>query len=291
MEVFTRAARLQSFSAAGRELRLSPSAVSKLVTRLEERLGTRLVVRTTRQLRLTPEGEVYFARAKRILEDIHEAEQVVSAGGIMVPRGRLRVSVSVAFGVRYVVPIVQDFLQKHPEVQLELSLTDGIIDIVGEGADVAIRSGDLADTSLKARKLLESRRVIVASPSYLSAAGTPSSPDELHRHNCLTFSFRPVSEEWPFRHPATGGSLLKIVRGNFESNNGPTVRALCIQGAGLARVGRFHVQPDIDAGTLVPVLEDFNPDDIEQIHAVYAGHEHLATRIRAFIDFLVARIR
>jgi DNA-binding transcriptional LysR family regulator len=270
---------LQSFSAAGRQLRLSPSAVSKLVTRLEERLGTRLVVRTTRQLRLTPEGEVYFARAKRILEDIHEAEQVVSAGGVVVPRGRLRVSVSVAFGVRYVVPIIQDFLDNFPEVQLELSLTDGLIDIVGEGADVAIRSGDLRDTSMKARKLLESRRVIVASPAYLASAGRPSSPDELDRHNCLTFSFRPTWEEWPFRDPATGNGFLRIVR------------SLCLQGAGLARVGRFHVQPDIDAGTLVPVLEEFNPEDIERIHAVYPGHEHLATRIRAFIDFLVERIR
>jgi DNA-binding transcriptional LysR family regulator len=291
MEVFIHAARLQSFSAAGRQLRLSPSAVSKLVTRLEERLGTRLVVRTTRQLRLTPEGEVYFARAKRILEDIHEAEQVVSAGGVVVPRGRLRVSVSVAFGVRFVVPIVQDFLDRYPEVQLELSLTDGLIDIVGEGADVAIRSGDLRDTSMKARKLLESRRVIVASPAYLSAAGMPSNPDELDHHNCLTFSFRPTWEEWPFRDPASGAGVIKIVYGNFESNNGPTVRALCLQGAGLARVGRFHVQPDIDAGTLVPVLEEFNAEDIERIHAVYPGHEHLATRIRAFIDFLVERIR
>ncbi|KQV81952.1 LysR family transcriptional regulator [Rhizobium sp. Root1220] len=290
MEVFVEAATLQSFSAAGRRLRLSPSAVSKLVTRLEERLGTRLMVRTTRHLQLTPEGEVYLERARRILEEITETEQAVAAGGAAVPRGRLRVTASVGFGVQYVVPLVRDYLATYPEVQLELSLNDGLVDIVGERTDVAIRSGNLRDTSLKARKLLESRRVIVASPAYLDKFGLPEKPGDLDRHNCLTFSFRPTLEEWPFREPDTRDLFSKAVSGNFEANNGPTVRALCLEGMGLARVGRFHVQPYLDAGTLVPVLETFNPDDIELIHAVYAGHEHLAKRVRTFIDFLADRV-
>ncbi|WP_454851451.1 LysR family transcriptional regulator [Rhizobium binxianense] len=290
MDVFVQAAELRSFSAAGRKLRLSPSAVSKLVTRLEDRLGTRLLVRTTRSLQLTPEGEVYLERARRILAEIGETERVVAAGGAAVPRGRLRVSASVGFGVRYVVPLIPDFLALYPDVQLEISLTDGVIDIVGERADIALRSGTLRDSSLKARKLLESRRVVVASPAYIAANGAPKTPDELDRHNCLTFNFRPAAEGWPFRDPATGSQFVKPVYGNLEANNGPTVRSLCLAGLGLARVGRFHVQPDIDAGTLVPVLEDFNPGDIELIHAVYAGHEHLAARIRAFVDFLAKRI-
>jgi DNA-binding transcriptional LysR family regulator len=290
MEVFVHAARLQSFSAAGRVLRMSPSAVSNWVTRLEERLKTRLVVRTTRSLQLTPEGEIYLERAQRILEDIREAEQIVSTGGEATPRGRLRVSVSVAFGVRYIVPLVPEFLARYPDVTLDLSLTDGIIDIVEERADVAIRSGDLRDTALKARRLMDSRRIIVASPSYLARMGTPRNPTDLDRQNCMTFNFRRTWEEWPFRDPATGQTFSKVVNGNVEANNGPTVRNLCMAGVGLARIGVFHVQPDIDAGLLVPVLEPFNAGDIEQINAVYPGHPHLASRVRALIDFLVEKI-
>lgn len=290
MDVFVQVAELRSFSAAGRKLRLSPSAVSKLVTRLEDRLATRLLVRTTRSLQLTPEGEVYLERAQAILADIQEAERMVAAGGAALPRGRLRVSASVAFGVCYVVPLIPEFLALYPEVELEISLSDSVIDIVGERADVAIRVGSLRDSSLKARKLLESRRVIVASPTYIASKGQPATPDDLDHHNCLTFNFRPTAEGWSFRDPHAGSVFVKPVFGNLQANNGPTVRSLCLAGVGLARVGQFHVQPDIDAGRLVPVLEDFNPEDIEMIHAVYAGHDHLAARIRAFIDFLVSRI-
>jgi len=290
MDVFVQVAELHSFSAAGRKLRLSPSAVSKLVTRLEDRLGTRLLVRTTRSLQLTPEGEVYLERAQRILAEIQETERVVTAGGAAVPRGPLRVSASVAVGVRCIVPLVPDFLALYPEIELDISLSDSIIDIVGERADVAIRSGPLRDSSLKARKLLESRRVIVAAPAYVARHGMPVTPDDLDRHNCLTFNFRPTAEGWPFRDPATGSEFVKLVYGNLQANNGPTVRSLCLAGLGLARVGYFHVQPDIEAGALVPVLEDFNAGDIELIHAVYAGHDYLAARIGAFIDFLASRI-
>ncbi len=290
MDVFVQVATLSSFSAAGRRLRLSPSAVSKLVTRLEERLGTRLLVRTTRSLQLTPEGEIYLEKARTILADIQEAERIVASGGATVPRGPLRVSASVAFGVCYLVPIIPDFLRRYPEIELDISLTDSVIDIVGERADVAIRAGILRDSSLKARKLMDSRRVIVAAPTYIERNGRPATPDELDHHNCLTFNFRPTAEGWPFRDPKSGAHFVKTVQGNLQANNGPTVRSLCVAGMGLARVGQFHVQPDLDAGRLVPVLDDFNPEDIEHIHAVYAGHEHLAARIRAFIDFLVNRI-
>jgi DNA-binding transcriptional LysR family regulator len=204
MDVFVQVAELRSFSAAGRKLRLSPSAVSKLVTRLEDRLGTRLLVRTTRSLQLTPEGEVYLERAQRILADIEETERMVTAGGATVPRGPLRVSASVAIGVRCIVPLIPDFLALYPEIELDISLSDSIIDIVGERADVAIRVGPLRDSSLKARKLLERRRVIVASPAYIARHGLPATPDDLNQHNCLTFNFRPGAEGWPFRDPTTG---------------------------------------------------------------------------------------
>ena len=290
MDVFSLVAEFRSFSAAGRKLQLSPSAVSKLVTRLEDRLGTRLLVRTTRSLQLTPEGEVYLERAQRILAEIEETERMFAAGGAAIPRGRLRVSASVAFGVGFVVPLIPDFLTTYPEIELDVSLTDSVIDIVGERADIAIRAGTLRDSSLKARKLLESRRVIVASPNYLVRQGLPLTPDDLDRHNCLTFNFRPTAEGWPFRDPASGSHFVRIVYGNLLANNGPTVRELCIAGLGLARIGQYHVQSDLDAGRLIAVLKDYNPEDIEPIHAVYAGHDHLAARIRAFIDFLASRI-
>ncbi|MGO6679372.1 LysR substrate-binding domain-containing protein [Rhizobium leguminosarum] len=290
MEVFVIAAELQSFSAAGRRLKISPSAVSKLVTRIEDRLGTRLLVRSTRIMTLTPEGEVYLSRARRILTDITETEQIVAGGGKMIPRGLLRVNASVGFGERHLLALIPAFLERYPEVQLDISLTDGIIGLIEERTDIAIRSGAMDDSSLKARKLLESRRVIVASPAYLDAKGIPKTPQDLANHNCFSFNFRRSLNEWPFRNPGTSEVYRLPVTGNTAVNSGMIMRRLCLSGSGLGRVGQFHVQPDIDAGKLISLLEEYNPHDMEQIHAVFAGHEHLAARIRAFIDFLAEHL-
>jgi DNA-binding transcriptional LysR family regulator len=290
MEVFVAAAELQSFSAAGRRLKLSPSAVSKLVTRIEDRLGTRLLVRSTRALQITPEGEIYLARARRILAEIAETEQIVAGGGRMMPRGLLRINASVGFGERYILPLAPEFLALYPDVQLDISLTDGVIDLIDERADIAIRSGPLRDSTLKARKILESRSVVVASPAYLERHGVPETPDTLDRHNCLRFNFLRSVDEWPFRESNSQGVYTKAVQGNFYANNGPVLRRLCLDGLGLARLGQFFIQPDIDAGRLVPVLERYNPEDVELIHAVFAGHEHLAARIRTFVDFVADRV-
>jgi DNA-binding transcriptional LysR family regulator len=290
MEVFVLAAELKSFSAAGRKLRLSPSAVSKLVTRIEDRLGARLLVRTTRRLELTPEGELYLGRARKILSDIAETERIVAEGARVVPRGPLRVNASVGFGERYILPRVPAFLALYPEVELDLTLTDGVIDVVGERTDVAIRSGPLRDSMLKARKLLESREVVIASPDYLARHGTPQHPADLAAHNCLRFNFRRSMDDWPFLAGDGQTAEAHEITGNMLVSSGAILRQLCLDGLGLGRIGRFHVEPDIAAGTLVPVLEDFNPGDIEVVHAVFAGHEHLAARIRAFIDFLAETI-
>ncbi|MFD2263392.1 LysR family transcriptional regulator [Lacibacterium aquatile] len=290
MEVFALAAEQGSFSAAGRRLGLSPSAVSKLVSRIEDRLGTRLLMRSTRALTLTAEGELYLERARRILAEIAEVERLVSSGAEAVPRGRLRVNTGVGIGVRCIVPLVPEFMELYPQVELDLSLTDSMVDLVEERADIAIRTGPMRSSTLKARKLFESPRVIVAAPAYLARHGTPQVPGDLDQHNCLRFNFRRAQDDWPFRDPMTGAVEMREVFGNFLANNGSTVRQLCLEGLGLARVGRFHVEADIRAGTLVPLLEEFNGGDIEVIHAVYVGHEHLATRIRAFIDFLAARV-
>jgi len=289
MEVFVAAAELGSFSAAGRRLKLSPSAVSKLVTRIEDRLGTRLLARSTRLVTLTPEGEVYLARTRRILADIAETEQIVASGGKVVPRGLLRVNATLGFGERYLLPLAPEFLSLYPEIELDISLTDGVISLIEERTDIAIRSGAMGDSSLKAKKLKEVRRVIVASPAYIEQHGLPDTPQDLARHNCLSFNFSRSLNEWPFRDPASGDLYRLPVTGNASVNSGMAMRRLCLAGLGMGRMGEFHVKPDIEAGLLVPVLEDYNAEDLEVIHAVYAGHEHLAARVRAFIDFVAAR--
>jgi len=178
----------------------------------------------------------------------------------------------------------------HPKVRLDLTLTDGVIDLIGERTDIAIRVGPMRDSSLMARRLYSSRRVIVASPEYLKKRGTPRTPTDLEQHNCIGFNFKPSLDEWPFRDPATGTVYSRTVTGSIQVSSGSIKRQLCLLGVGIGRIGEFHVRPDIEAGTLVPILEDHNGGDIELVHAVYAGHEHLAARIRAFIDFLVQRI-
>ncbi|MFH1803961.1 MAG: LysR family transcriptional regulator [Pseudomonadota bacterium] len=290
MEVFIRVAELGSFSEAGRKLHLSPSAVSKLVTRIEDRLSTRLLVRSTRGLQLTPEGEMYLTRARRVIDEIDDAERTIASGGKAAPRGRLRVNASIAFGIMYVQPLIPAFLERYPEVELDFSLTDGIIDLLEERADIAIRSGALPDSSLKARKLIESYRMVVASPDYLARCGHPNHPDGLVDHNCLRFNFPLPLNEWAFRTPETGEQFNRTISGNFLCDNGPSMRRMCLSGLGIARLGRFHVQGDINAGTLVELLPDWNPRDEQLIHAVFAGHEHLAGRIRAFVDFLADNI-
>jgi len=290
MEVFVLAAELKSFSAAGRKLKLSPSAVSKLVTRLEDRLGTRLVVRSTRMLQLTPEGETYLVRAARILAEIADTEAVVAGGGRMRPRGPLSINASVAFGERYIIPMIGEFQKLFPEVQLDITLTDDTVDLIRERVDIAIRHGPLRDSSLMARKLGQSRQALIASPAYVAERGLPETPADLERHNCIAFNFRRAVEGWPFRDPQTGKVDIRPVSGNLKASSGSIIRQFCLDGLGIGRVGRFHVEPDIEEGRLVVLLEDHNPDDIEDIHAVYAGHEHLAARIRAFIDFLAERL-
>jgi DNA-binding transcriptional LysR family regulator len=290
MEVFLQAIDAGSFSAASRRLGLSPSAVSKLVSRIEERLGTRLLVRSTRALQLTPEGEAYLQRATRILAEIDEAERVVAGGAAAQPRGLLRVNASVGIGARLLVPLIPAFLRCYPQVRLDLSLSDSVIDLMEERADIAIRTGPLRDSSLTARKIMESPRVIVASPAYLKAAGTPKSPDDLERHNCLDFNFRRASGDWPFRDPGNPAIYTKTIAGNVQVNNGLTMRRLCLDGVGLARLARFDVDADITAGALVPLLEKFNAGDSVPFHAVFASHDYLAARIRAFLDFLTKHI-
>lgn len=287
MEIFTRAVVLGSFSAAARELGMTPSAVSRIVTRLEDRLRVRLLVRSTRHLTTTPEGEAYMAEARDILDRLVQMEARIGEKAI-APSGPLRVSATVGFGALVVLPLVPKFLAAFPGVQLDLTLGDGVIDLWQERTDLAIRSGQLRDSALRARRIAVMRRVIVGSPAYLARKGRPAVPADLIRHDCLRYNFRPG--DWAFRDPATGARLLQPVSGPFSASDGTILRQVCLAGAGLMWTGDAVVAQDIAEGRLVEVLSDWMPDDPEPIHAVFAGHPHLATRIRAFVEFLIDEI-
>ncbi|MDW6021855.1 LysR family transcriptional regulator [Mesorhizobium sp. BAC0120] len=289
IEVFVRVVERGTLTAAASTLGMTPSAVSKLIGRLEDRLGARLINRTTRKLQLTPEGAAFYESGVRILSEIETAEREAAAGA--VPRGRLRVNCNVPFGQHYLMPLIPKFLGLHPGVVIDMSLTDKVVDLLEERADVAIRAGPLRDSRLVARKLWQSRMVVVASPAYLDKHGSPRSPHELAGHNCLDFCFTRLVEGWPFRDQG-GHDLTFQPQGNAQVSDGEAMRLLALAGAGLGRLSRYHVQPDIDAGTLVPVLEEFNPGDEELLHAIYVGQGgHLPARVRAFLDFLAANVR
>lgn len=289
MEVFTRVVERGGFSTAARASGLTPSAVSKLVARLERRLGVRLLVRTTRRLQLTPEGAAFYERAARILDEIAAAEQEAAAGA--APRGRLRVNSSVHFAMAHLLPLVPRFLAAHPQMSIEVTVTDRVVDLLEERADVAVRVGPMRDSRLVARKIAKSGAMVVASPAYLARAGTPQAPEELARHNMLGFTFTRIVTGWPFRDGA-GGIVSVPPRGNAQVSDGEAMHALALAGLGLARLAEFQVRADVAAGRLVPVLEHLNPGDAIDVHAVYVGGAGpLSARIRAFVDFLADEVR
>lgn len=284
MAVFVRVVEDESFSAAARDLGMTPSAVSKLIGRLEDRLGVRLINRTTRRLSLTEEGHAFYQRCGPILADIEEAERAVTELHAE-PRGLLKINSSTAFAQYQVVPLIPDFLARFPDLRIQLMMTDSLVNLVEEGVDVAIRIGALEDSSLIARKLADVRRTVVASPDYLQRHGAPTSPDDLDRHKCLKLSFETSLNRWEFQGP--DGPRVVRVAGSFEANNAVVLHEAALAGLGLFRAADFVVGPDIEAGRLVPVLQDFEVEARAPIHAVYPHARHLSPKVRAFVDLLV----
>jgi DNA-binding transcriptional LysR family regulator len=288
MQVFVAVVEEGSFSAAARRLMMTPSTVSKLVARLEDRLGVRLVERSTRRLSLTTEGHVYQERAHRMLADLDELERDLAAGSAGA-RGNVRVNASVAFGTIAVEPLLPPFWEAHPNIIVDLSLSDEMADLYLERTDIAFRVGGLVDSSLTSRRIGTARRMIVASPAYLDRAGTPETVEDLDHHNCLGFNFQRSQPVWPMQ---TGGRIVdRMVTGTLLANNGETVRRLAVAGAGLARLGDYHARADVAAGRLVEVLGSAGVDDEEQVAALYLGPQRLPTRVRVFLDFFVPRLR
>jgi DNA-binding transcriptional LysR family regulator len=283
MAVFAMVAEQGSLSGAARVLGLTPSSISRIITRIEGRIGTRLLLRTTRAITLTAEGEAYLRGARRILADMAEVEDAITDQG--APRGRLRVSAALAHGRLSIVPLVAAFSARYPAIVVELRLEDEVVDILGGQADVAIRFGQLADSPLTARLIGSIGEVIVASPDYLARHGTPQVPQDLLNHNCLRFNFRRAAPDWPFRVDGRDFSLQ--VSGTIEGNSGEVLSQLAKLGAGIARIGAFSVADDLASGDLVPLLEAYNPGDQEPIHAVFVGGAAMPARVRAFVDFLV----
>lgn len=291
MEIFVRVVEHGSFSATARALRLTPSAISKLISRLEQRLGVSLILRSTRGLQLTPEGEVFFDRAQRIVSEIEQSERAVSFASEEA-RGTLRVNSNIPFAQHYLLPIIPGFLEAYPGITLDLVQTDLPVDLIYERADVAIRTGHLSDSALKARKLMETPRHVVVSQSYLDRFGRPRHPTDLERHNCLNFNIKRSLDIWPFDGQKHGEAerLDQAVKGNLRVSDGETMRRMAMDGVGIARLSEFHIGADIASGALIPILEDFNPGDTEPVQALFVDHAHMANRIRVFIDYVTAAL-
>ncbi|WP_433765257.1 LysR family transcriptional regulator [Pseudomonas putida] len=288
MEVFTRVVSAGTFSEAARRLDMSPSAVSKLIARLETRLGARLLHRSTRRLELTAEGERFNNECQRILELIDSAERDI--GNVAKPSGLIQVNANLPFGLHCLLPQLPDFLAAYPDITLNVELTDTVVDLLERRADVAIRTGPMKESSLVQRRLGESRMITVASPAYIARHGQPKTLDDLQRHNRLSFGFHRHSQAWVYRD-ADGQRIEIEPKGNALLSDGESMRQSALAGLGIARLASFHINADIESGRLVPLLEPFNSGETEAIHAVFIGPgQQLPHRVRVFIDFLLERI-
>jgi DNA-binding transcriptional LysR family regulator len=288
MMVFVRVVETGSFSEAARAMLMTPSTVSKLIARLEARLGVRLIERSTRRLALTGEGQFYYERSQALLGQLDETEQQIAQGGAEA-EGVVRVTSSVTFGTAALEPILPAFLEAYPNIIVDLSLSDEVVDLYLDRTDVAIRVGKLQDSNLMARKIGETRRRIAASPAYLARHGVPETPEDLAHHNCLGFNFRRAMPVWPMRE---GGRIVeRMLSGSLLVNNGDTLRRMAIAGVGVIRLADYHLRGPIARGELVEILADSDIGEVDDIHALFRGAQFLPARVRAFLDFAVPHMQ
>jgi DNA-binding transcriptional LysR family regulator len=286
MELFARVVECGGFSAAARSLGLSKSVVSKQVRTLEDRLGVRLLNRTTRRIALTEAGRAYLEGVERIAALVAQTEESVTHLQER-PRGLLRINAPVSFGQLRLGQLIPDFMALYPEVAIDLTLSDRFVDLVEEGFDVAIRIGSLPDSSLIARRLAPVRRVVCASPAYLATHGPLSRVQDLERHDCLGYSYLSTLDQWRFHGPE--GEVTVRVRGHLRANNGEVLREAAIAGVGVSLAPTFIVGEDLQAGRLVRLLPGYEPLPDIAIHAVHPAGRHVSPKLRTFVDFLAER--
>lgn len=286
MKVFVTVVESGSFAGGAERLDLSRAMVTRHVMSLENRLGTRLLNRTTRKLSLTEAGVAYFERCQQVLADVEEAD-AIAAQMSGTPRGRLRINAALSFGVRYLAPLLADYLRRYREVTVDLALNDRIVDLIEEGYDVAIRIGELVPSNLVARKIGTTRLVVCGSPAYFARHGVPRVPADLARHVCLGYSYWTTPDQWPFMDAAGRTEVIRVA-GSLAVNNGDALCAAAASGAGLIYEPDFIVADDLEAGRLQAVLTDYDTRELG-IYAVYASRRHLSAKVRSFVDFVAER--
>jgi len=286
LAIFAKVAETRSFSAAADALALSKATVSKAVSRLELRLGTTLLHRTSRRFALTDAGRTLAARAAQMLSEAEGAESE-ALDQAMTPRGLVRLAAPMSFGMAFVAPALPEFLARHPDVSVDLHLSDQMVDLVGGGFDCALRIADLPDSSLVARKLRPIRRFLVGSPDYFAQRGRPQHPDDLARHACLGYAYLPTPESWRFLH-ADGREVSIRPHGPLRANNADALTASLCAGLGVFPQPDFIVWKDLAAGTLEAVMSDWTPPPIA-LHLVAPGGGPRPARVTALMDYLTQR--
>jgi DNA-binding transcriptional LysR family regulator len=285
ISVFAAVVEAESFSGAARNLRRSKAAVSLQIQKLEDRLNVRLLNRTTRQLSLTEEGRAFYEHAQRILDEAKEAHDALDNLN-SEPRGTLRLNAPMSFGQLHLGSAIADFMTLHPDIRIDLELNDRLIDLVEDGYDMAIRIASLPDSSLIARRLAPCRRVVLASPDYWDTHGRPEHPRDLKNHNALIYSYVAEPNKWTFQKD--GQTFTVPVSGRYRANNGEVHLKAAMHGLGVYLCPTFFCCDQLKNGSLERVLAEYEPEPIS-VYAVYPHRRHLATRVRAFVDFLSER--
>jgi DNA-binding transcriptional LysR family regulator len=285
IESFVAVATKGSLTAAAAAEGVAPAVIGRRIDALEERLGVKLLVRTTRRISLTHEGSAFLEDSQRVLADLANAEASVSAGGLQAS-GHLRITAPAGFGRRHVAPLVPRFVGRHPDVSISLNLSDRLVDLVNEGFDCAVRVGDLPDSSLVSVRLADNRRLCVASPAYLAKRGRPARPVDIARHDCLMLSSEASQTRgWAFTIDQAPTYVRPVAR--LDCSDGQVLHAWCLEGLGLAWRSWWEVESDVRAGRLVSVLDEFAAPP-NGIYAVFAQRKHLPLRLRLWIDFIKA---
>lgn len=285
LAVFIRTAESGSFSRAARELRLSQPSVSRIVSGLEARLGAKLLLRSTRRITVTDAGAEFLDRARRVLAELGEAED--AARGVDSLRGTIRLALPIVYGTREVIPRLAEFLRRHPQLHVEMTVSDERQNLVAEGVDVAIRIGELKDSAFGARKLATLERVLVAAPAYLKARGMPKTPADLAAHDCIFGPGGFGRESWTFLRDGTLSTV--DVRGRIHTDSGPGVLASAVAGLGIAIASNVMCAEEVKRGVLLAILTGYALKAVE-VHALFPGGPHPSAKVRAFVDYLAGEL-